>query len=187
MSPRQFDSDSLLKDIDEALAESGLAPELLQLEITESMVMQNVEKAVEALGEIRKRNVQLAMDDFGTGYSSMSTIKQFPINVLKIDRSFVRDLPRNSNDRAIAEAVISLGRALGLTIIAEGVETNEQEAFLRDRACDEVQGFLCSKAVEPGAIPAIIRSHLPVVPSPSLGNQAVDPSRQVSAMDISTK
>jgi diguanylate cyclase (GGDEF)-like protein len=166
LSPRQFTHDGLLESIDQLLTETGMAPELLQLEITEGVVMQNVERAIEVLKALKDRGVHLAIDDFGTGYSSMSFIKRFPVDTLKIDRSFVRDLPRDSDDKAIADAIISLGKALGLTIIAEGVETAEQETFLRDHACDEMQGFLFSKAVPAENIPTLLR--LPRVASPPL-------------------
>ena len=145
LSPRQFADPNLLCDVDEALLASGMSPVLLQLEVTESMVMRNVSRAIKVLDAIQSRGIRLAIDDFGTGYSSMSLMKQFPIDTIKIDRSFVRDLPNDSEDRAIAQAIISMGKALGMTVIAEGVETVEQEAFLRDHACDEMQGFLFSK------------------------------------------
>jgi diguanylate cyclase (GGDEF)-like protein len=145
LSPRQFADEHLLNDVDEALRASGMSPVLLQLEVTESMVMRNVARAVRVLDAIQNRGIRLAIDDFGTGYSSMSLMKQFPIDTIKIDRSFVRDLPNDSEDRAIAQAIISMGKALGMTVIAEGVETVEQEAFLRDHTCDEMQGFLFSK------------------------------------------
>ena len=122
---------------------------MLELEITESMVMQNLERAVRVLQAIKRLGVILAIDDFGTGYSSMSLVKKFPIDVLKIDRSFVREITRASDDRAIPDAIIALGRALDLTIVAEGVETAEQEAFLRAHDCDEVQGYLISKPIPP--------------------------------------
>jgi EAL domain-containing protein (putative c-di-GMP-specific phosphodiesterase class I) len=104
------------------------------------------------LDAIQSRGVRLAIDDFGTGYSSMSVLKRFPIDTIKIDRSFVRDLPDSSEDKAISEAIINMGKALGLTIVAEGVETIEQDKFLRDHACDEIQGFLFSKPVAPDKI-----------------------------------
>ena len=109
------------------------------------MVMQNIERAMRVLQAIKRLGVILAIDDFGTGYSSMSLLKKFPIDVLKIDRSFVREVTSNSDDKAIADAIIALGRVLDLTIVAEGVETAEQEAFLRAHNCDEVQGYLISK------------------------------------------
>jgi diguanylate cyclase (GGDEF)-like protein len=145
LSPRQFADEHLLQDVDEALIASGMSPTLLQLEVTESMVMSNVSRAVKVLTAIQSRGIRLAIDDFGTGYSSMSLMKHFPIDTIKIDRSFVRDLHDDSEDQAIAQAIISLGKALGMTVVAEGVENAEQEAFLRSHACDEMQGFLFSK------------------------------------------
>jgi EAL domain-containing protein (putative c-di-GMP-specific phosphodiesterase class I) len=166
VSPRQFSDENLLRDIDEVLAVTGLTPSLLQIEITESMVMLNVERAIQLLDAIQSRGVRLAIDDFGTGYSSMSVMKRFPIDTIKIDRSFVRDLPTNSEDKAIAEAIIGMGKALGLTIVAEGVETLEQDSFLRDHACDEIQGFLFSKPVSPENIAELLRH--PFVAAPAL-------------------
>ncbi|MEH2475116.1 diguanylate cyclase (GGDEF)-like protein [Nitrobacteraceae bacterium AZCC 2161] len=166
VSPRQFSDEHLLRDVDDALAASGMDPGLLQIEITESMVMLNVERAIQLLDAIQSRGVRLAIDDFGTGYSSMSMMKRFPIDTIKIDRSFVRDLPQNSEDKAIAQAIIGMGKALGLTIVAEGVETSEQEEFLREHACDEIQGFLFSKPVPAENIPALLR--LPLVTAPTL-------------------
>jgi len=104
---------------------------LLQLEVTESMVDAECSQGDRVLDAIHSRGIRLAIDDFGTGYSSMSLMKQFPIDTIKIDRSFVRDLPQDAEDQAIAQAIISMGKALGMTVVAEGVETTEQEAFLR--------------------------------------------------------
>ena len=168
LSPRQFADEHLLRDIDEALAASGMSPALLQLEVTESMVMQNVSRAIKVLEAIQSRGIRLAIDDFGTGYSSMSLMKQFPIDTIKIDRSFVRDLADDSEDQAIAQAIIRMGKALGMTVIAEGVETIEQETFLRDHACDEMQGFLFSKPVPPQQLADLLRSAAPVLVSPPL-------------------
>jgi diguanylate cyclase (GGDEF)-like protein len=158
LSPRQFSDETLLHDIDDALAESGMPPELLQLEITESMVMNNVTRAIELLHIIRGRGVRPAIDDFGTGYSSMSLIKKFPVDAIKIDRSFVQDLPHDTEDRAITEAIISMAKALGLKVVAEGVETAEQAAFLRDRHCDEMQGYLFSRPIVADMVPALLRT-----------------------------
>jgi len=166
VSPRQFSDENLLRDIDDALAASGMDPKLLQIEITESMVMLNVEKAVQLLDAIQSRGVRLAIDDFGTGYSSMSVMKRFPIDTIKIDRSFIRELPQNSEDKAIAQAIIGMGKALGLTIVAEGVETSEQQEFLREHACDEIQGFLFSKPIPANEIAELLR--LPVATAPPL-------------------
>jgi len=165
LSPRQFQDDHLLQDIDEVLKDTGLPPHLLQLEITESMVMQNIDRAVKLLDDIQGRGIRLAIDDFGTGYSSMSMMKRFPIDTIKIDRSFVRDLADNVEDRAIATAIINMGKALGLTVVAEGVETTEQDAFLRDHSCDEIQGYLFSKPVPADEIPLLL---CPVISSPPI-------------------
>jgi diguanylate cyclase (GGDEF)-like protein len=171
LSPRQFVDEHLLQDIDGALAASGLCPVLLQLEVTESMVMRNVSRAVKVLDAIRSRGVRLAIDDFGTGYSSMSLMKQFPIDTLKIDRSFVRDLPDDAEGCAIAQAIISMGKALGMTVIAEGVETGAQQAFLCRHGCDEMQGYLVSEPVPPEDLAALLRT-ADVVTSPPLQPQA---------------
>src|SRR5437868_5087954 len=165
LSPRQFLHQDLLRDIDQVLSSTGMPAHLLQLEITESMVMHNVDRGIKVLDAIRSRGVRLAIDDFGTGYSSMSLMKQFPIDTIKIDRSFVRDLAENEEDRAIATAIISMGKALGLTVVAEGVETIEQDAFLRQRGCDELQGYLFSKPVPADEIPLLLT---PVIEAPSL-------------------
>jgi diguanylate cyclase (GGDEF)-like protein len=165
LSPRQFLDENLLRDIDEVLISTGMPAHQLQLEITESMVMQNVDRAVKLLDQIQSRGVRLAVDDFGTGYSSMSLMKQFPIDTIKIDRSFVRDLENSSEDRAIAKAIISMGKALGLTVVAEGVETAEQDAFLRRQECDELQGYLFSRPIPAESIPGLLR---PTISSPSL-------------------
>jgi diguanylate cyclase (GGDEF)-like protein len=171
LSPRQFVDENLLNDIDEALAASGMPSELLQLEVTESMVMRNVARAVRVLDAIQSRGIRLAIDDFGTGYSSMSLMKQFPIDTIKIDRSFVRDLPDDSEDKAIAQAIISMGKALGMTVIAEGVETAEQETFLRNHACDEMQGFLFSKPLPAKELAELLR------PAPLLISPPLQPAR----------
>ncbi|WP_334407740.1 bifunctional diguanylate cyclase/phosphodiesterase [Bradyrhizobium sp. AZCC 2289] len=173
LSPRQFADAHLLHDVDEALLASGMSPVLLQLEVTESMVMRNVSRAIKVLDAIQSRGIRLAIDDFGTGYSSMSLMKQFPIDTIKIDRSFVRDLPDDSEDRAIAQAIISMGKALGMTIIAEGVETVEQEAFLRDHSCDEMQGFLFSKPLPSREMADLLRA-APRFASPPLQPEGGD-------------
>jgi len=176
LSPRQFLDENLLRDIDEVLISTGMPAHLLQLEITESMVMQNVDRAVKLLDQIQSRGVRLAIDDFGTGYSSMSLMKQFPIDTIKIDRSFVRDLENSSEDRAIAKAIISMGKALGLTVVAEGVETVEQDAFLRGHECDELQGYLFSRPIPAEAIALLLR---PTLSSPSLQPSVFPSSCQV--------
>jgi diguanylate cyclase (GGDEF)-like protein len=163
LSPRQFVDAHLLRDVDEALAASGMSPVLLQLEVTESMVMRNVARAVRVLDAIQSRGIRLAIDDFGTGYSSMSLMKQFPIDTIKIDRSFVRDLAEDPEDQAIAQAIISMGKALGMTVVAEGVETSEQQEFLRSHACDEMQGYLFSRPLPPRDLAELLRPAATVI------------------------
>jgi len=123
LSPRQFKDTALLGDIAAILGATGMAPELLELEITESMIMQHVDIAAEKAAAMKTLGIKLAIDDFGTGYSSLSQLKRFPIDTLKVDRAFVRDIPQSSDDTAITKAVVSLGKALGVRVVAEGVET----------------------------------------------------------------
>lgn len=160
ISARQFSDENLLSDIESALTSSSMNPELLELELTESMVMHNAERSSVVLGRIKQLGVRLAIDDFGVGYSSLTHLKRFPIDTLKIDRSFVRDLPQNKEDRAITQAIIAMGRSLNLTVVAEGVETVEQENFLHDNACDESQGYLFSKAISGEQFAALLTQHL---------------------------
>lgn len=145
VSPRQFRQDDLLDSIKGSLAESGLSPFSLMLEITEGVLMQDPERSGAILTELRSCGVRIAIDDFGTGYSSLAYLKKFPLSVLKIDKSFVDELPHCDEDVAIISAVLSLARGLGLSVVAEGVETDEQLQFLASRGCDLVQGYLKGK------------------------------------------
>jgi diguanylate cyclase (GGDEF)-like protein len=145
LSARQLRQDDLAQRISDILGQTGLAPHCLELEITESMVMQDAEGAARILHELHRRGVSIAIDDFGTGYSSLSYRRRFPIGVLKIDRSFVKDVPGDPDDSAITRAIIALARVLKRGVIAEGVETHEQLAFLAEMGCEEVQGFLISR------------------------------------------
>ena len=147
LSVRQFADPHLLHDIAAVLRDTGMDPQLLELEITEGMVVHNPEQAVKLLTAIKQMGVRLAIDDFGTGYSSLGQLKNFPIDTLKVDRSFIRDLATNPGDKAITEAIIAMGKTLSLTVVAEGVETIEQADFLRDHACDEMQGYYFSKPI----------------------------------------
>lgn len=159
LSPRQLYDDHLLDHITGALEASGMAAEWLELEITESMVMQDAGGAMTALHAIKEMGARLAIDDFGTGYSSLSLVKQMPLDAIKIDRSFINDLLTDANDRAIAEAVISLAKALRLRVIAEGVETEAQETFLREHGCQEMQGYLFSRPLEGEALASFVADY----------------------------
>lgn len=141
LSARQFVDEHLLDDIKLALGETGMEPGLLEVEITESMVMHDMQKTVWILEKLREMGVRVAIDDFGTGYSSLSNLKQFPIDTIKIDGSFIKDVSRSTEDQGLTEAIIAVGRSLGLTVVAECVETVEQYEFLRNRSCDEFQGI----------------------------------------------
>jgi diguanylate cyclase (GGDEF)-like protein len=168
VSARQFRENHIVSAVAQALAESALEPKYLELELTESLVMQDVDRAIETMKELRALGVRLSIDDFGTGYSSLSALKRFPVERLKIDRSFIRDLPDDEDDCAVASAIISLGQKLNLKVIAEGVETEAQIAFLRDNHCDELQGYHFSRPVAADAIPALLgRQAVASTPAPA--------------------
>ncbi len=147
----QLQQKAFVAEVAKALEEHGTDPRLIEFEITESSLMEDPDTAIAILEEIRSLGVRIAIDDFGTGYSSLSYLKRFPLDALKIDRSFVRDAITDPNDAAIARSVTALGRAMGLKIIAEGVETAEQLAFLRNIGCEEAQGYLFSPPVDAAA------------------------------------
>ncbi|WP_428603731.1 PAS domain S-box protein [Sedimenticola sp.] len=157
LSVQQLQRGDLIKTVKQALAHSGIAAEFLELEITESFIMDEAEKAIEVLSELRTLGVTLSIDDFGTGYSSLSYLKQLPINNLKIDKSFVRDIPQDPNDEAIARAIIALAANLQLDVIAEGIETKEQLAFLRREGCGLGQGYLFSPPIPADDFEAYLR------------------------------
>jgi diguanylate cyclase (GGDEF)-like protein/PAS domain S-box-containing protein len=142
-----FRQGNLVASIGDALERTGLDPSLLEIELTESMLMQSVDTTLETLHRLKEMGVRLAIDDFGTGYSSLSYLKRFPLDTLKIDRSFIRDLPRDAEDAAITKAIIAMSHSLRLAVVAEGVETTEQLAFLQQHGCDVVQGYLFSRPV----------------------------------------
>jgi len=159
LSLRQLMDDNMIEDVRHTLKESGLAPNLLELEITESMLMHNPARMIPLLTEFKQLGVRLAIDNFGTGYSSLSHIKQFPIDTLKVDRSFIRNITQDSDDKDIIESIIHMGRHLSLTIVAEGVETEMQNNFLRKHVCDEMQGFYFSKPVHPDQFADLLRQY----------------------------
>lgn len=145
----QLRQPKLLARIEQLLADYRLAPECLQLEITENFIMSQAEEALAVLYRLKRLGVQLAIDDFGTGYSSLSYLKRLPLDILKIDQSFVRGLPDDTHDGAIVRAIIALGRSMQLTVIAEGVETPEQQQFLADEGCEQIQGYIVSLPLRP--------------------------------------
>ncbi len=145
ISAYQFRRLDLLDVVGNALAELGLDPARLVLEVTESLVLSDVERTVEIFAGLREMGIHLALDDFGTGYSSLSYLKSLTIDRLKLDRSFVKGLPDDPGDRAVTEAIVTMAQALGLEVTAEGVENKQQLEFLRDLGCDHYQGFLLAK------------------------------------------
>jgi diguanylate cyclase (GGDEF)-like protein/PAS domain S-box-containing protein len=157
LSARQFGAPNLIADIRAVLAETGLAPGCLEIELTESLFMSDVTLAVELLHAMKALGINLSIDDFGTGYSSLSYLSRFPIDVLKIDRSFVAEITRDSNDAAIVASIIALAHNLKLAVIAEGVETEEQLDYLRRHGCDEMQGYYFSRPLPAGEFEALLR------------------------------
>jgi EAL domain-containing protein (putative c-di-GMP-specific phosphodiesterase class I) len=147
--------------VQRVLKETGLAPQYLELEITESVMATEVDKSFAMLNRLRKLGVRISLDDFGTGYSSLSYLKCFPVDTLKIDRSFVRDIASDEDSAAIIKAIISLGQNLNLTVLAEGIETPEQFQFLLQHGCNEGQGFLMSRPIAGAEFAALMRAEEP--------------------------
>ena len=158
VSPRQFHLTDLAGCTAAALQASGFPAALLELEITESALAERTEEARQVLVRLRELGVRIAVDDFGTGYSSLAQLKRFPIDVLKIDQGFIRDIPQSEDDMAISAAIIAMGHSMGLSVLAEGVETEGQLAFLRERGCDAYQGYLCSRPVPADDFVALLRA-----------------------------
>jgi EAL domain-containing protein (putative c-di-GMP-specific phosphodiesterase class I) len=157
LSGRQLKQPGLTDMVANVLEETGVDPAALELELTESSVMENVEETTRLLNTIKGMGVALAIDDFGTGYSSLNYLKRFPIDKLKIDRSFVRDIPADADDIAITRSIIALARGLKLQVTGEGVETKEQLAFLREHDCDEIQGYYISRPVQAEELPDFLQ------------------------------
>jgi diguanylate cyclase (GGDEF)-like protein/PAS domain S-box-containing protein len=157
LSPRQFVHRHLIQDILKVIQETQIEPSALELEITESTVMHNPAPAAALLEELKAMGVRIAIDDFGTGYSSLAYLKRFPISGVKIDRSFVGDVPHDAGNTAITQAIIAMAHSLGMKVTAEGVETAEQMNFLRDQGCDEMQGYYFSRPVPIAGATALLR------------------------------
>jgi EAL domain-containing protein (putative c-di-GMP-specific phosphodiesterase class I) len=157
LSARQFNQPELVDMIASIVKQTELPAHCLEIELTETLVMTDVGRNVEVLNKLRELGIKLAIDDFGTGYSSLSYLKRFPIDMLKIDQSFVKELCQNSNDAAIASAIISMAHSMEMKVIAEGVETEEQCEFLAQQGCDEIQGYLFSRPLAPDDFENLLR------------------------------
>jgi EAL domain-containing protein (putative c-di-GMP-specific phosphodiesterase class I) len=164
LSARQFKEQNLVERVAQVLNETGLEARYLELELTESL-LQNPEATITPLKELHALGVYLSIDDFGTGYSSLSYLKRFPIDTIKIDRSFVRDITTDADDAAIANAIITMAHSLGMHVVAEGVETGEQLAFLCRRECDSMQGYYFSKPLPADAFAALIKDGRRLTPT----------------------
>jgi EAL domain-containing protein (putative c-di-GMP-specific phosphodiesterase class I) len=151
-----FRQGTLLHSVTDALKHSNLDPGLLEVELTESMLMENVEGTIAQLRELKDMGIRLAIDDFGTGYSSLAYLKRFPLHTLKIDRSFIKDMPADAGDAALTSAIINMAHSLNLEVVAEGVETQPQFDFLRERGCDVIQGYLISRPIPPEQVVEVI-------------------------------
>jgi EAL domain-containing protein (putative c-di-GMP-specific phosphodiesterase class I) len=148
LSASQFHEPQLVTELASILKNTGMPAGLLELEITESMVMRDTDRAVQIMESLRRMGIRISIDDFGTGHSSLGYLKRFPVDRLKVDRSFVRDLPHNGDDVAITRAVIAMAHSLKMSVVAEGVEHQEQFDLLRAEGCDEFQGYFCAKPME---------------------------------------
>ena len=155
VSVRQMNAEGFYELVEGVLAETGFPAAQLELEITES-TLQRVEHSRELLGRLKRLGVGVSIDDFGTGFSSLSLLKHLPIDRIKIDRSFIKDLPDDLNDVGITESILALANSLGMELIAEGVETVAQRQFLVERGCQEAQGFLFSRPLDAGDVDALI-------------------------------
>ena len=159
VSTSQFDRTDLVKTVDRTLQNTGLDASYLELEVTESILVRNIQQAIALLNKLKARGVSIALDDFGTGYSSLSYLQKLPINTLKIDRSFVSNIAENPDDAAISKAIVALAQSLGLNITAEGVETREQLDYLQNQGCHEVQGYYFSKPLSSDRLKDFLLSH----------------------------
>jgi EAL domain-containing protein (putative c-di-GMP-specific phosphodiesterase class I) len=158
VSAMEFRNEKFLENLFAILGETGLDPRFLELELTESLLMKHAEAAISTLQSLREVGIQVAMDDFGAGYSSLSYLRKFPLDALKIDQSFVRQISAAGEDTAIVTAVIGMAQSLKLRVIAEGVETREELEFLRARDCDEAQGYYFSRPVPAEEFEKLLRT-----------------------------
>jgi diguanylate cyclase (GGDEF)-like protein len=160
LTARQFFDEKLLQDLSKILADTSMDARLLELEITESLLMRDVKKTMRVLSGLKNMGIKIAIDDFGIGYSSLATLKQFPLDTIKIDRSLIRDVASVVADKDMTEAILAMGRTLSMTVVAKGVETKEQAEYLRQNACDEFQGFYLNKPVPAEQIAELLRMQM---------------------------
>jgi EAL domain-containing protein (putative c-di-GMP-specific phosphodiesterase class I) len=159
LSSRQCKEKDLYDTIKSTLEETGLAPKYLELELTESLAMSNPKEFISLLTKFQKLGVKTSIDDFGTGYSSLNYLRQFPVNCLKIDQAFIKELETNSGDLSIVKAIVSLGHTLNMKVIAEGVETKQQLQQLQDNDCDEIQGYYLSRPISAENITIFVKNY----------------------------
>jgi diguanylate cyclase (GGDEF)-like protein len=158
LSPRQFFDEHLLRDVAAVLDSTGMEASLLELEIHESLLIRDIDKTLKILTALKALGVNIAIDDFGAGFSSLSTLQRFPLDTIKIDRSYIRDIATRDEGSNLTEAIIAMGKSLSLTVVAQGVETKEQADFLREHACDEIQGFYFNKPVSAQQFTDLLRA-----------------------------
>jgi EAL domain-containing protein (putative c-di-GMP-specific phosphodiesterase class I) len=178
MSATQFQQKNLVSIVKSALENANLEPTFLEIELTESAVMHNAAASAEILEQLSRLGVHISIDDFGTGYSSLNYLRRFPLDKLKIDRTFIKDVVANPEDAAIVHAIISLAHSLRLKVIAEGVETEQQLEFLRALGCDQYQGFFCSPAMQPEDFAEMMRTRY---------NDKFDPLATMSRLYVPVK
>jgi diguanylate cyclase (GGDEF)-like protein len=169
LTSRQFGDEHLLRDIASILKSTGMEACLLEVEIHESLLMQDIEKTLRILTDLKAMGVKIAIDDFGTGYSSLATLQRFPLDTIKIDRSYIRDITSRDENSNLAEAIIAMGKSLSLTVVAQGVETREQAEFLREHACDEVQGFYFNRPMSSDRFTELLKAQDTAVTLTDLG------------------
>jgi EAL domain-containing protein (putative c-di-GMP-specific phosphodiesterase class I) len=156
LTARQFVDERLLEDVSAALGTTGMDPRLLEFEISESVLIRDVDATLRILAGLKGLGIRIAIDDFGIGYSSLQTLQRFPLDTVKIDRSFIRSIAADPDNCGLADAVITMGRNLSLTVVAQGVETSEQAEFMRAHACDELQGFYLNRPLPPEECTALL-------------------------------
>lgn len=161
VSAYQFHRGNIVRTVERVLRETGLEPEWLELELTESLTLDDSETAIEIMQDLKRIGISLSLDDFGTGWSSLSYLRKFPLDRIKIDRAFMRDIPSEPTAKAVVRSILTLGRSLGIACVAEGVETHQQLDYLKMQMCTEMQGFLCSPALPEAECGALLRSGKP--------------------------